>query len=448
MTLLGFLVTLIFAGLIFSRSRQVAAVTLIAAVCYTTQGQVVSVFGLHFTSIRIILLAGFIRILARRELNQLRFNAVDRALLIYAFTIAIISTMRVGTISEMIYRLGCLFDVILSYSAFRCFIREERELCEILVKVAYLIVPFALLIVLESLTAWNPYSLLGGVFEHSWIRDGQVRAAGAFRDPITAGSFGATFVMLFAGGRFAGMSWRQVIPGLAAGATIALCGRSSGPLLGLSIGLIALACWKVRRHTGIICWGTVAVLIILQLTMKVPVWFLISRAGDVFGGGGWHRAYLIDQFFNHFSSWWLAGTSDTDDWFPYQLAGGGADLTNRFVMDGVDAGLIGLISSVLLVAKCFRRLRSALRARRGNRSGTGKMLWVLGSTLVATVVILFSVTYFDQMELIWFFLLACIAGAKIETNQTDYSFWRREARLAPPWRESSAETALARSPYL
>src|SRR5262249_11561667 len=40
-----------------------------------------------------------------------------------------------------------------------------------------------------------------------------------------------------------------------------------------------------------------------------------------------------------------------------------------------------------------------------------RLLWGLGSTLVGSIGILFSVTYFDQMHVVWYFLLACIAGA-------------------------------------
>jgi hypothetical protein len=434
MTLLGFTVTLAIAMMVIFRSHQVAAVAMISAVCYMTQGQVLNVFGLHFTSVRLILLAGLIRVLSRGELKQLRLNAVDRSLMLYAFAIAIISTLRVGTGPELIYRLGCLYDVLLSYFAFRCFIREERDLREVLAKVSVLIIPFALLMVFESFTARNLFSVFGGVYEDSWIRDGHVRAAGAFRDPIMAGAFGATFVMLFVGGRFAGMTTRQVLPGLVASALIAWCGRSVGPLLGLSLGLVALACWNVRRQVPKICWSIVAILIGLQLIMNAPIWFLIGRASNIFGGGGYHRAFLIDQFFKQFSFWWLSGTSDTSDWFPYQLPDGRADLTNRFIADGVDAGLIGLVLSILLVVRCFQRLGLAMNVQR--RDDTEKMLWVLGSTLVGTVGIFFSVTYFDQMEVIWFFLLACIAGVEIRKPASRQALCRNDQRADP--REVSA----------
>jgi hypothetical protein len=426
MTLLGYLLTLSLALVVTCCSRQIAALGMIAAVCYVTQGQVLDVFGFHFTSIRMVLLAALVRMLARGELSQLRLNAVDRTLMLYAFGIAIISTLRVGTVAELVYRAGCLFDVLLSYFAFRCFIREERDLREVLVKASFLIVPFAMAMVYESFTGRNLFGVLGGVDEHSWVREGHVRAAGAFRDPIMAGSFGATFFMLFAGGWFAGMRTRQVLPGLIASALTAFCGRSTGPVLGLAVGFLALACWTVRRQVKTLWWGLLAILLVLQFVMKAPVWFLMDRVSDVFGGGGYHRAYLIDQFLKHFSSWWLAGTSDTGNWFPYELPRGGADLTNRFVMDGVDAGLIGLILSILLVVRCFQRLGLAINRKRGNEPGTEKMIWTIGSTLAGTVGILFSTTYFDQMQVMWYFLLACIAGTDIRKSASRQALCRND----------------------
>jgi len=57
MTPLGLIITLSLAAPVLFLSRRIAALAMIAAVCYMTQGQVLNVFGLHFTSVRIILLA-------------------------------------------------------------------------------------------------------------------------------------------------------------------------------------------------------------------------------------------------------------------------------------------------------------------------------------------------------------------------------------------------------
>ena len=52
----------------------------------------------------------------------------------------------------------------------------------------------------------------------------------------------------------------------------------------------------------------VAVVVIGQLVMKAPVWaILIARVSDLVGGGGWHRAFIIDVCIKNFGTWWLIG---------------------------------------------------------------------------------------------------------------------------------------------
>lgn len=416
-TPVGGVLALIFTLLVFCLERRKAAVALIAAVCYMTEGYPLDFAGFHFTAIRFVLLAGLVRVAIRGELGRLRLNTIDRSLITFASAVLIISVLRVGTISELVYQTGCLYNVILAYFVFRCFLRDERDYQEVLVKLALAIVPLALLLFLESRTGRDLFATLGAVSEFSMVRDGQLRAEGPFRSPITAGSFGATFAVLYASLLLARIRTGPALLGLVNSVLIVVSSHSSGPLLGFGIGLASLACWYVRRQTGKIRWGIVAGLLGLQLVMKAPVWFLIGRISDVVGGGGYHRAYLIDQFVKHFDSWWLLGTSDTHGWVATELVFGGTDLTNKFVSDGVNAGLVGLILSIVLVVRCFRRIGLAMKANRKLGPQAVKPLWGIGSTLVATIAIFFSVTYFDQTYVIWYFLLACIAGLPVRKEE-------------------------------
>jgi hypothetical protein len=432
MTPLGGILTLSFALLVLCQPRRMAAVSLIATVCYLTEGQVVNVAGFHFTAIRIVLLAGLVRVAVRGELRQFRSNRVDRSLIIYAFAILIISTLRVGTAEELVYQVGCLYNVLLSYFVFRCLLRDEADHRYVLAKVAFVIIPLALFMVFESFTGRNSFSVFGGVSQSSWVRDGQIRAQGAFRNPITAGAFGATFAMLFASLVFAGTRRRAALIGVVASLLIVICSHSSGPFLGLAVGILALGFWHWRRHMRIVRWGIIVAMVGLQLVMEAPMWFLIARVSDVVGGGGYYRAELIDQFLNHFSSWWLAGTSAAQDWMPFHLAVfGGADITNKFVSDGVNGGLVGLILSIALVVRCFQRLGVAMKINRGNEPAVEKFLWGIASTLTGSIGILFSVSYFDQMQVIWYFLLAWIAGVDIRKKQIAVSSAGERSRSVP-----------------
>jgi hypothetical protein len=418
-----------FALAVLFLPRRFAAVSIIAAVCYLTEGLPLELAGFHFTSIRFVLLTGMIRVLCRREISWFRFNTIDRSLFMFGASILIISVLRHETMEDLVYQFGILYNASLSYIVFRCLLRNERDLREILGRLAVVLVPFALLVLYESFTNRNLFAALAGMNDIDLVRDGAIRGQGSFRSPITAGAFGATFAILYASVLFASPRTRFALVGIVASTTIVICSHSSGPLLGLGIGLLALACWFVRRHTSKIRWGIVATLVGLSLVMKAPVWFLIGRISDVVGGGGYHRAYLIDKFVGHFSSWWLMGTSDTSEWMPTQLEFGGADLTNKFVSDGVNGGLVSLVLSVLLVVRCFQRLGAALKAHRGEPA-VEKMLWGMGSTLVATTAIFFSVTYFDQSYVIWYFLLACIASVDVRKRRMTVATVQRRRMIA------------------
>ena len=431
MTPLGQMLTMVLVVLVLCLPRGTAAVGIIATVCFITEGQVVKVGVLHFTAIRIVLLAGLIRVLARGESSQVRFNEVDGALVAYACAIGTISTLRVATVEQLVYELGSVYNIFLAYLVFRCLLRDERDLRGVLRVSVLLIVPLASLILCQSLTNSNPFSAFGDVGNSAELRDGQVRSQGPFHSPSTAGAFGMTFAMLYGSSIFAGHRTRLMLTGLVTSVLIMIFAHASGPFLGFALGLLALACWPLRRHTRTIRWAILATVIGLDLVMKAPVWFVIARVSDWVGGDGYHRAELIDQFVNHFGSWWLIGMSDTRDWFGYHLAvNGQADITNAFVQAGISGGLVGLILYIVLIVRCFQRLGVAMKRNRRNQPATERMLWGVGSGVVGSIGVLLSVCYFDQMQVIWYFLLAYIAGVEIRQHQVPAHYGELKRSLA------------------
>jgi hypothetical protein len=263
----------------------------------------------------------------------------------------------------------------------------------------------------ESSTGISAFTQFGGIGTLI-IRDGSVRCQGPFRQAITAGAFGATMALYFAAHIFASPKRIKTYwLGFLASVAILATAHSSGPILGFLIGLLCLALWRTRTRLRKIRWGISITLIALHLTMKAPVWFLVARLGDLIGGGGYHRAYLIDRFLNSFEAWALLGTADTSSWFPYQLATGTADITNQFVSDGLNGGLLGLFFAVFFAVNCFRNIGASLRTARDEGDfERERNVWGIGSVYTGSIGILFSVTYFDQMHVVWYFLLACIAA--------------------------------------
>jgi hypothetical protein len=84
-----------------------------------------------------------------------------------------------------------------------------------------------------------------------------------------------------------------------------------------------------------------------------------------------------------------------------------------------------------LVVRCFQRLGAAIKTNRGYEPGTERLLWGIGSTLVGNLGVLFSVTYMDQMQVIWYFLLACIAGVEIRKPASRQALCRNDQRADP-----------------
>lgn len=251
------------------------------------------------------------------------------------------------------------------------------------------------------------------------VRDGFFRSQGPFRHPILAGTFGATSLPLLIGlwAKSKNRTWWLAL-GIASTAVITITSASSGPALAYCFALIGLVSWAVRRHMRLIRWGIVFALISLHIVMKAPVWYLITRISDVIGGSGWHRAYLIDQAINHFNDWWLIGTRYTADWLPYTLTVTATDVTNEFIGEGIDGGLLRMALFISIIVVCFRTIGQSMRRLENPSYFSPFQMWCFGACLLAHVASFFSVSYFDQMIVFWWMLLAMISTFKVDSMQT------------------------------
>jgi hypothetical protein len=74
-----------------------------------------------------------------------------------------------------------------------------------------------------------------------------------------------------------------------------------------------------------------------------------------------------------------------------------------------------------------------------NDANTERFLWGLGATWIGTIAILFSVSYFDQMHVIFYFLFALVCGfafdetARDEADAGDQAV--RETATSHEWQE-------------
>jgi hypothetical protein len=389
--------------------RRYAFIPVILAACYITQGQQVDIFDAHFTSIRITIFFGFLRVAIRNELQQIEFHLIDKVFILWVLSGTTIYLLLWQTGEAFIYRIGLTYDAILMYLFFRSVFVDLLSVRSAVSVLAVIILPLALLMLYERFGLQNVFSVFGAVPEIPMYDGDRIRAMGPFRHPILAGSIGACLLPLFVG--LWGSRKATAILGVVAAISIVIASNSSGPALSALCAIIAIGIWPLRNHMQILRRGLVVGLIALHLYMKDPVWFVIARISDLTGGTGWYRSYLIDRAIFYLQDWWMLGTKDTDHWMPTGLVNiPGADITNQFIYEGVRGGLLTMALFIVLFAVNFSTVGRRVRAMNDDGLPERFMVWTIGCSLFAHAASFMSVSYFDQ-SIIFFYLTMSFVGA-------------------------------------
>jgi len=397
--------------LILTLPRRLMLFPIIASACFMTLGQQVVIADLHFTALRIIIFFGWLRLIFRRDQpSPLKLNTLDKLIIVYTCVSIVIYVLLWRTSESLINHLGFGYNVFGIYFLCRQSLRSHEDIERAIKIICICLIPLACLMLIEELTGRNIFSIFGGVPLMTVLRDGKLRAQGPFRHPILAGTLGATsmplLIALWAKSKNRTLCLKL---GLTSTAVVALTSVSSGPALAYMFGLISLMLWRFRLRMRLFRWGIAACLVALHTVMKAPVWFLLARVNVFSSSTGWHRAYLIDQTVNHFSDWWLIGTQNTGDWFPYALSSGAADITNQFIGECIDGGLLRLSLFVAIIIAGFRIVGMSMSRVDNLFNFSSYQKWCLGACLFSHVVSFLSVAYFDQIIVFWYMLLAMIA---------------------------------------
>ena len=375
-------------------------------------GQQLVIAGLNFTIFRIVMLVGVVRVLARGEAAQFRWTRLDKIFAWWVLVSVVFGTLSNPSISLFVNRTGDAYNAICSYYFFRCVIVDFEDIVTGARTLLLASLPLAVSMLYEGCTGINPFAAFGGVTLVDVLREGHIRCQGPFRNWILAGTFGATLVPLcVALWYYRPQNRRLVVAGLMASVVVTVTARSSGPLMALLAGAGVLMFWKWRRYLRLLRRGIIAAIIVLALVMKAPVWYLIAKLSSITGGGGWHRAWLISQAVDHFGQWWLFGTTYTANWSPagevIAADPNMMDITNQYILEGVNGGVLKLALFLAIIFVCFRGIGRRLRAE-SPESPAAFFIWALGATLFAHCLSFISVTYFDQIVIIWYWLLAAI----------------------------------------
>jgi hypothetical protein len=395
--------------------RRWAPVPLLVGACYMTLGQGSEIGGLHFPIIRLLLLAGLVRVFVRRERPQGLMLGMDWAFVAWATWAILASTFHNDPVATLQFHLGMVYNGLSIYFLMRCFCKTEDEVRKVVRVTAWLLVPVALEMIYEQVSHHNLFSLFGGVPDEPAIRNGRMRSQGPFAHAILAGTVGGVCIPLMIGiWRYHPLTARV---GLAACSLIVVTSTSSGPLMTVISSLFALVVWRWRHWTRQMRIAAVVGYILLELVMKAPAYYLIARI-PLIGGGAYHRAAIIEAAVTHFGEWWFAGTDYTRHWMPYGVpwSPDHADITNHYIGQGVKGGLLLMLLFISLFWIGFRYVGRILRLWSNEPAKRRFLVWSLGASLFAHAASCASVAYFDQSILFLYLTLALIANMRAQAT--------------------------------
>lgn len=389
--------------LVLPRQRSTISFLLIA--CFVSTAQRLVILGADFTLLRIIVLFGILRVIIRNEMSHFQWNRLDITVLLWLFSETIIYTIQMGSFAALVNRLGFAFESLGFYFFFRSQIREWKDVDFIIASCIWISIPVAFFFLVEWSTGRNLFALFGGVPLITDIREGRLRCQGAFSHPILAGCFWVSLIPLIVCQWWKSRQKRPlVMVGIVCCLLIVLACSSSTPMAGVVFALFGGSLFFVRNHLRLIRWGVLILLIVLHFVRDMPAWHLVSRVNIIGGSTGWHRYHLMDAAIRNFWEWALWGTSSTAHW-GYGLN----DVTNQYILEGVRGGVLSLSFFIAVLAIAFGKVGRLWRAVQSDRYAL-YLSWALGVSLFVHCMNFIAVSYFGQIYLIFFLLLAMIGS--------------------------------------
>jgi hypothetical protein len=432
---LGMLAVIVLGAAMFLVPRRHAIFPMLAMACFISPAQRVSVVTLDFTLLRIMIVFGWVRILARGEYRQLRWQLLDTLMVAWAVCGSLAYVLQQGNFQAVIFKAGASFDSLGTYFLFRCLLRSWTDLEAVAAAIAVISVPVAAAFVIEHATRRNLFAFFGGVNEITWERDGKLRCQGAFAHAILAGCFWASLMPIVAS-----QWWRDrrgkvlAVTGLAMSLVTVMACASSTPVVGVAAGGAAAGMFLLRHWMRPFRWGVLGLLVVMHLVMNQPIWHLIGRIDLVGGSTGFHRFQLIQGAVDHFGEWCLLGTISTAHWGRHLY-----DVTNQYILEGVRGGFLTLVLFVAGISVAFRQVGRARKAVDGDRYHE-VLAWSLGVALFVHCMNFIAVSYFGQIIMVWYMTLAAIGSMG--------GFATAPAAAAAPRPVPSRPPAPAAGPYV
>ena len=414
--------------------RRWAVLPLLMTFAWIPRGQFIMIDSTTLTFLRLVIAIGFLRCMLRREGLSSGWNAMDS--IWTAWGVWIVASWAFHDSNDLAFRCGLVWDYLGSYFLLRVLVRDMADIRRLIGLSGLVLAPIGVLMLVEYLSGENPFEAMGGLMTN--YREGRFRAAGPFAHPILAGTVGAACLVL------AMSLWRRhpmtSFIGVAAGAAIVFSAASSGPVLMVCFALLAMKLWTARSRIGLVLGAGIVGIVVLQLVMNDPFYYLMARVDIVGGSTGWHRAQLIHSALEHLHEWWLVGTDFTHHWMPTGIPANTqhTDLTNHYLVMGVMGGLPLMLAFVASIALGFRWIGNA--ALRSALPDDDKFqMWAVGAVLFGHVMNFFSAHLFDQSIVSFMMLLAFSATL----NEARSAATRAGGRVRPERRPVGDYSRLA-----
>jgi len=399
----GLAVLLVLSVMVFVLPRAWSLAPLLVLACFVPAGQRIVLLSMDFSFLRLLVIAYWIRILTFQDYKGLRLTSLDWCVVAWILVGSLVYVVQWSSVAAMTNRAGYIYESLGVYVTFRCLLRSWRDVERAIQIFALVSIPVVVFFLIERSTGRNMFSVMGGVPETTMVRQGRLRAQGAFTHPIMAGCFFAIVMVLASGFFMAGRRRATMLAGSIAAAAIVVACASSTPVLAVLSGGLAMSIAYIRTMLWQIRIGVVIMLCVLHLVMEAPVWHLIARVSAVGGSTGWHRFHLIDRTIANFMEWAPLGTRSTVHW-GYGLQ----DVTNQYILEGVRGGIWGMALFVAVIVLAFRAVGRAL-ATEPDRTGLFWIKWAVGASLFTHCMCFIGVSYFGQTTVSWFLSVA-LAG--------------------------------------
>ncbi len=430
---LAFLAASLLAIFLVPRRGVLLPVLLIA--CMIAPAQRLVFADLDFTFLRIVILAGLLRVVVYGELRGLRINVLDRLMVTWVGVASAAYVLLYPNPASIGYKLGFTLDALGTYVLVRAVVRDLDAFVALSRQIALVSIPVAGAMLHERLTGHNAFSLLGGVPEQTLERYGRFRAQGAQPHPIIAGTFWAVLIPIVAAGvRRNAESIAVTVAGILACATIVWCSSSSTPAIVALVAMGSMLLFPVRWAVPWLRGSTVVGMVVLHFLMVGPIWHLFARINVFPGSTGWWRYLIIDLFITNWSDWLLIGTRESAGWLTWISF---TDVTNQYVTEGINGG-IGrlalfiaiLVTAFLLVGRAVRSAEQAptatTAAARGERLRRAWIAWCIGATITCHAAAYFATSYFGHMRNVQYLSFALAGSVAVVAGQATVRVRRRE----------------------